>query len=121
MPHAGKSVLRGISILSEFVRRSAQMCYVLCGFNTLFEEDVERVQILKELKIKPYIMIYRNPHEPTKKDESFEAIRLRHFCRYVNAPKAIYKTSTFSEYEGWARAQEKMAGALGAKQMDLAW
>jgi len=121
MPLAGASVLRGIEILSEFVRKSAQMCYVLCGFNTDFLEDQERVRVLKELGIKPYIMRYLDPNNPTKSEETYETIRLRHFQRYINAPRAIYKTNTFDEYEGWINAQKKMSGAIGATQLELAW
>lgn len=120
IPQAGKSVLAGIEILSKFVRRSAQMCFVLCGFDTEFQEDMERVTLLKERGIRPYVMVYRCPHSPAKKDESFEATRLRHFQRWVNAPAAIYKTSPFSDYEPWARSQGKF-GAGRLEQMQLAF
>ena len=118
LPCAGKSVLNGIGILSEFIKKSAQMCYILCGFNTSFSEDLERINTLKELNIRPYVMIFQDPHKPTEKAMDYDAIRLRHLSRYVNAPACIYKTSPFSEYEGWARAQEKMGGAI---QMQLSW
>lgn len=119
MPQAQKSVLAGIEILSNFVRRSAQMCFVLCGFDTEFQQDMERVMLLKERGVRPYVMRYQCPNAPAGKDESFEATRLRHFQRWVNAPAAIYKTSPFSEYEPWARAQEKQAFS-GMEQMVLA-
>lgn len=118
IPQAGKSVLAGIEILSNFVRRSAQMCFVLCGFDTEFQQDMERVLLLKERGIRPYVMVYRCPHSPEKKDASLDATRLRHFQRWVNAPAAIYKTSPFSEYEPWAKAQEKLNGG-GLEQMQL--
>lgn len=120
-PQARNSVLAGIEILSKFVRRSAQMCFVLTGFDTPFELDMERVMLLKERGVRPYVMVYRCPHSPEKKDDSFEATRLRHFQRWVNAPAAIYKSSPFSEYEPWARAQEKLNGSFGLEQMPFAF
>ncbi|WP_224962650.1 radical SAM protein [Geomonas subterranea] len=120
-PQAGKSVLAGIEILSRFVRRSAQMCFVLTGFDTDFSQDMERVMLLKEQGVRPYVMRFQCPNSPAKKEETFEQIRLRHFQRWVNAPAAIYKTSPFSEYEPWARVQEKLRGAFDMQQMELAW
>jgi hypothetical protein len=66
-------------------------------------------------------MCFQSPHEPPKKDMSFEAVRRRHFKRYVNLPAAIYKTSPFSEFSAWITAQEKLAAMSGASQLDLDW
>jgi hypothetical protein len=48
LPEAKGSVLEGTNILSQYVKKSAQMCLVLTGFNTSWEQDVERVEILKD-------------------------------------------------------------------------
>lgn len=97
------------------------MCFVLAGFDTQFQQDMERVMLLKEQGVRPYVMRYQCPNSPAKKEETFKEIRLRHFQRWVNAPAAIYKTSPFAEYEPWARAQEKLRGAFDMQQMELAW
>jgi hypothetical protein len=105
-----QAVFNGINMLSEFVAKSRQLCYVLCGFNTTFDEDMERVRKLHEAKIRPYIMVYQPLHgfkEPSPKDQ-FERTRLAHFARWVNAPAAIYKTTPFTEYTNWINAQAKL-------------
>lgn len=49
-------VLDGIKILSRYIKPYRQMCYVLVGFNTTYEQDMYRVQRLVSLGIAPYIM-----------------------------------------------------------------
>lgn len=120
LPAAEKSVLKGIDLLSRFVTKSKHLCYMLCGFESSFEEDMHRVEKLKELGIRPYVMIYQRPDETFDKSDlktEYARTRLRHFARWVNVPKAIYKTTPFAEYENWVRAQEKFSGAIGAVQM----
>lgn len=123
-PDMEKSVLKGIDMLSRVVTKSKHMCYVLCGFNTTFEEDMHRVLKLKELGIRPYIMKYARPADSYDKSDlktNYALTRLAHFARWVNAPKAIYKTTPFSEYEGWINARAKLPGAFGASQQELSF
>jgi hypothetical protein len=89
-----KQVLEGIKVLLQYIRPYKCMCFVLCGFNTTFEEDMYRVQRLKEMKIKPYIMKY---------NEKDDDPRLNCFDRWVNGN--FYKKCSFEEYEPWARLQ----------------
>jgi len=63
------------------------MFYVLVGYNTTFEQDFRRFQILNELGCLPFIMIYNN-----RKDKPI----LRHFARWVN--KRYYKIVPWEEY-----------------------
>lgn len=88
-----KQVIKGIQILSKFVKPYNHMCFMLTGFDTTFEEDMYRVRKLNELKIKPYVMIYNQN----------EDIKLKHFARWVNG--CFYKVSSFDEYEPWLKAQ----------------
>lgn len=90
-----KQVIEGINLLSKYIKRYKHMCYILVGYNTTFEEDVYRFRKLRELQIKPYVMVYNE-----KKDT-----RLNHFARWVNG--RIYTTCTFEEYEPWVKAQQK--------------
>jgi hypothetical protein len=115
-----KSVFDGIKLLSNFVKRSNHMCYVLTGFDTSFEEDVYRVTKLVEQGIRPYIMLYQDPtgEAPPQRTE-FEQKRLSHFKRWINLPKAIYKKVPFAEFQDWINAQAKLKGAHGASQLSL--
>lgn len=80
-------VKKGIEILlKEGVRADHLMFYVLCGFNTTFEQDYYRFKVLNDLGCKPFIMLYNNC-----KDK-----KLRDFSRWVN--KRYYMIFPFEEY-----------------------
>lgn len=51
--------------------------YVLCNFNTTFEQDLERVYILRDLGYNPFIMLYDKQHISKHH-------KLRHLQRWVN-------------------------------------
>jgi diphthamide synthase subunit DPH2 len=74
---------------------------MLTGFNTSFEDDMYRFQKLKELGVKPYVMVYND-----KQDE-----RLQHFERWVNS--SIYTACSFNEYIPWQQAQKQYELNLG--------
>ena len=59
-----KLVRRGIKILLKAGFRSRYlMCYVLVNFNSTFEEDLYRCNMLwKEYKVLPFIMSYKGKH-----------------------------------------------------------
>lgn len=86
-------VIKGIKTLSEFIKPYRQMCFVLVGYNTTFEEDQYRVKILLEMNIDPYIMVYNQKPNNC----------LKHFARWVNA--RMYKVCKFKEYEPWLKTQ----------------
>lgn len=66
--------------------------YVLCNFDTTFEQDLERVYILKELGFNPYIMLYNKENIPN-------GHRLRHLQRWVNN-RIIFRTcGKFEDYQ----------------------
>lgn len=90
-----RQVLDGIETLSRHIKAYKQMCFVLVGFNTEFEEDEYRVAKLLERGISPYIMRY---------NERRDNIRLNHFARWVNGRicKAVPK---FEDYVPWIKAQ----------------
>ena len=62
------------------------MFYILCGFDTTFEEDMYRFEVLCGLGVDPYVMVYDE-----KKD-----LRLHHFERWVNA--RVYKVCAWTDY-----------------------
>ena len=42
--------------------RGKVMVYILCNFNTTLEQDIERIQLCRELNFSPYPMIYDKEH-----------------------------------------------------------
>lgn len=84
-------VMRGINLLKKYIKTYRHMCFMLVGFNTLFEEDMYRFRILTEMKIDPFVMIYNQ----------IENERLKHFARWVNS--RIYKICSFDEYAPWIK------------------
>lgn len=88
-----KQVIEGIKTLSKFIRPYRQMCFVLVGFNTTFEEDMYRFKKLSEMKIDPFIMVYNQIPD----------VRLKHFARWVNS--RIYKVCSFEDYEPWKKSK----------------
>jgi len=88
-----KQVMEGIKVLGKYIKAYRQMCFVLVGFNTTFEEDMYRFRKLTEIKIDPFVMVYNQ--KPDK--------RLRHFARWVNS--RIYKTCDFKDYLPWVKTQ----------------
>lgn len=85
-------VLKGIKILSKYIKPYRQMCFMLVGFNTQFEEDMYRFRKLTECGIDPFVMIYNQIPD----------LRLKHFARWVNG--RFYKVSKFEEYDPWKKS-----------------
>lgn len=46
--------------ITKYIKPWKLKCYVLVGFNSTIEQDLWRIQTLKELKIAPFIMPYRD-------------------------------------------------------------
>jgi len=88
-PEIEPEVSKGIETLTKAgVAPHHLMFYVLVGFNTTFEQDYHRFEVLTKMGIKPFIMIYNN-----RRDKPI----LRHFARWVN--KRYYKVCTFRHYK----------------------
>jgi hypothetical protein len=82
-----KYVVDGINTLVKSgIRSEHLMFYVLCGFNTTFEQDFYRFKVLNDLGCLPFVMLYNNTRD----------VKLRYFSRWVN--KRYYKVCTFEEY-----------------------
>ncbi len=72
----------------KWIKFSKLMCYVLIGFNSSKEEDMYRINCLRELKIDPFVM-------PYNKEDKYQ----KGFSRWVNH-KAIFKSIPFELYHG---------------------
>lgn len=80
-------VRHGISILNNHKLISKSMFYVLIGFNTTKEEDLYRVELLRDFGIDPFVMPYNKFDEYQK-----------NFARWVNH-KAIFKSVKWENYK----------------------
>lgn len=66
--------------------------YMLCNFDTTFEQDLERVYLLRDLGYNPFVMLYDKEHIPT-------GHRLKHLQRWVNN-RIIFRTcKKFEEFD----------------------
>lgn len=92
-----EQVLRGIRILSKYLKPYKHMCFMLVGFNTTFEEDMYRFRKLNELGVDPFVMIYNKQGDT----------RLKHFARWVNG--RIYKACKWEEYEPWVKVKQQLS------------
>lgn len=63
--------------------------YILTNFDTTFEQDIERVEFMREVDFHPYVMIY---------DKEHCELKYRHLQRYCN-PLIFWQLNNFSEYD----------------------
>lgn len=68
------------------------MCYVLIGFNSTIEQDLYRIERLRELKIKPFVMPYRD-FENNRIPSQYE----KDLARYVNKT-TIFSSCSFEDF-----------------------
>lgn len=66
--------------------------YVLCGFNTTIEQDLERIYTLRDLGYNPYVMIY-GKHKLKSGD------RLKKLQRWVNSRFTFATVKNFEDYK----------------------
>ena len=65
--------------------------FVLCGFDTTFEQDLERVEWLRDHGFSPYVMLYNKEGIP-------RGHRLRKFQRWVNNRIIFRSCPNFDDY-----------------------
>jgi len=82
------AVREGIKILTDHgIRKYKMMFYILIGYNTNKEEDLYRINLLRDLNIDPFVM-------PYNKNDEYQ----KNFARWVNH-KAIFKTVEWEDYQ----------------------
>jgi len=78
-----------VQLISSFGLKPYKMfCYVLIGYNTTESEDMDRVELLRNLGVNPFVMPYNKANNYQKK-----------FARWVNH-KAIFKSVKWENYKG---------------------
>ena len=73
--------------VTKWIKPYKLMCYVLIGYNSTPDEDLYRVETLRDLGISPFVMPYNKFNKYQKK-----------FARWVNH-KAIFKTVKWEDYK----------------------
>jgi hypothetical protein len=82
-----KAVRKGVAILETAgIPAKHLMFYVLVGYNSTFDQDMKRVDILRELGTKPYIMRYNQIKTP----------ELNRLSRWIN--RMYYEFIPWSDY-----------------------
>jgi hypothetical protein len=66
--------------------------YVLCGFDTTIEQDLERIYTLRDMGYLPYVMRYNREAMP-------KGSELNRLARWVNNRFVFGKVKTFEEYD----------------------
>jgi hypothetical protein len=66
--------------------------YVLCGFNTTIEQDLERIYTLRDLGYSPYVMLYN-------KDSIPRGHELRKLVRWCNNRYVFGAVKDFNDYQ----------------------
>ena len=95
-----KQVRRGIKVLKENgVEPNNTMFYVIIGHNSTPEEDLYRVETLRGLGVKPYVMPYDQSDSYQKK-----------FRSWVNHKPTFY-TVKWEDYKSGVRKKSKQTGA----------
>lgn len=98
-----KSVRSGIEILESYGMKPNMIhVYILVGYNTTIEQDLKRVEIIRELDAHPYIMRYNQHYGPNE--------ILKHLSRWVN--RRIYRNVPFSEYD-YSNSKESYQKTFG--------
>jgi len=90
-------IIRGLDlVIKAGIKPRNITVYVLIGFDTTFEEDLYRIERLRNIKdsrgsIRPYVMNYNN---------ELKSRKYKDFMRWVNRPW-IFKSCTWEEYRKW--------------------
>lgn len=71
--------------------RQKMTVYVLCNFNTTFEQDLDRIYTLRDLGYSPYVMLYDKEHIPS-------GHRLRKLQRWVCSRNIFRTCDRFENY-----------------------
>lgn len=89
-----------MNLIRKYTDTNAIRFYVLCGFKGTGSEDVmemlERVKIIGNNGMLPYIMRYASPDKAPWKESEWKGIYIN-VARWVNQP-ALFKKMTFSDY-----------------------
>ncbi len=73
------------------IRNKELIVYVLCGFDTTIEQDLDRIYTLRDIGYAPYVMLY---------DKEHQSADLKRLQRWVNNRFVFWKCERFEDYDG---------------------
>jgi hypothetical protein len=92
-----------VMMLNTGIDPNKLIVYVLIGFGSTFREDMERVELLRSLKVNPYVMVYNRDYVGMDGDSDY----LKKFSTWVNY-KALFKGVKWVEFEsGYKKGKDK--------------
>ena len=97
-----KQYRRGVEMLLAAGMKAWQLqSFLLVGFNSTIEEDLQRLAIMREYGIDPFVMVYRDYTTGRVARDP----QLRNLARWVN--RRLFKTMAFDDYWPEARRQRQ--------------
>lgn len=86
-------VMRNMRIIKEKTgwKHNKVSVYILCGFDTTMEQNLERIQFCRELDFSPYVMLYNKQNIP-------KGHELRKLQRWVNNRFIFWSCENFDDY-----------------------
>lgn len=90
-----KRILQKFEMFKNITKwhRQKMTVYVLCGFDTTIEQDLERIYTLRDMGYTPYVMIYDKQSLKRGSD-------LKKLQRWVNSKFAFAAVEKFEDYKG---------------------
>lgn len=85
-------IIPKIKDMLKWINKNKIICYVLIGYWSTIEQDIERVEKLREIGIKPFVQAYRdfdNERTPTQYEKDF--------MYYVNK-RQVFNTCKFEDF-----------------------
>lgn len=83
---------RGVEMLLTKIAAWHLQSFVLVGYNSTIEQDLERIRIIRSYGIDPFVMVYRDYTTGKMARDP----QLRNLARWVN--RRLYKTCEFADY-----------------------
>lgn len=75
------------------INHKSLIVYVLCGFDTSLEQDLERIYTLRDMGFAPFVMLYDKESIPKRSP-------LRRLARWVNNRHIFWSCEDFNDYKG---------------------
>lgn len=76
----------------KYIKPYKLMCYVLVGYNSTIEQDMFRIETLRTMGIKPFVMPYRDYNNKAKPSQYAKDL-----AQYVNKPM-VFKSCSFKDF-----------------------
>lgn len=96
---------RGVEMLLSKIAAWHLQSFVLVGYDSTIEQDLQRIAIIRSYGIDPFVMVYRDYNTGKMARDP----QLRNLARWVN--RRLYKTCNFADY--WPEANRENQSNLG--------